>query len=167
MSDSTAAVSGHPVYAAGVIGSFSLALVLLLEVLGVFSGAEVGLRDSYRDYGFLVDADASQPGWALWLTGGLIYLLPWVLFEIPGTQRRLLVLVGVLVLLVLTSPVLALWLVYWNPASGLLALAWAGLCSLLWAKQHPMPCEGELLDESQREKIIAIEEGEESRRKQS
>ena len=167
MSSSTEAVSGHPVYAAGVIGSFSLALILLLQVLGVFDGGEVSLLEGYREAGFLLESGAAQPGWGLWLIGILVYVLPWALFEIPGTPKRLLVVGAMLVLLTLTSPVLALWQVYWNPMSTLLAAGWAGLCSLLWAWQHPMPCESELLDESQREKIIALDEREETRRKQS
>jgi hypothetical protein len=125
------------------------------------------LAESYQHMGFLLGGEVTQPGWGLWLLGGLVYLLPWALFEIPGTQRRLLVLAASLMLLALMSPVLGLWQVFWSPLSALVATGWAGFCSLLWARQHPMPCEREILDDSQRAKIIALDKREARRRKQS
>lgn len=131
----------HPITVAAVVGSFALAVVVLLRVLGIFGGSDTGLRNWYVGRGFSVPEGSVQPGWDFLLALVAVYGLVWFLFEIPGTGRRILVLVTALVLLGVGSPVLALWGVFWSPVGAMLGLAWGGFCAIHWARHHPMPCD--------------------------
>jgi hypothetical protein len=132
---------GHPFTAAAVVGSFALAVAVLLRVAGVFKGTDVSFREWYLERGFGVAAESVQPWWDFLLVLVAVYGLVWFLFETPGMTRRLLVLMTSLVLLLTASPVLALWGTFWSPVGVMLGVAWSGFCAILWARQHPMPCE--------------------------
>lgn len=132
---------GHPFTAAAVVGSFALAVVVLLRVAGIFNGSDASFRASYVELGFGVEAVGIQPWWDFLLVMGVVYAVVWLQFETPGTGRRVLVLMTSMVLLWAGSPVLALWGVFWSPVGVMLGVGWSGFCAILWARQHPMPCE--------------------------
>lgn len=141
MNAPTRTAHGHPFTAAAVVGSFTLALVVLLRVAGVFRSADGGLRDWFVGRGFGLDPGVVQPWWDFVVLLPVLYGLVWMVFETPGLARRVLVLLTAEVLLVTASLVAALWGVFWSPVGLVLAVAWGGGCALLWARQHPMPCE--------------------------
>lgn len=132
---------GHPFTAAAVVGSFTLALVVLLRVAGVFDAADAGFRQWFVGQGFAISPGSVQPWWDFPLVMLVIYSLVWLVFETPGMTRRLLVILTAEVLLLSASLVAALWGVFWTPVGLMLGVAWAGSCALVWARQHPMPCE--------------------------
>ncbi len=132
---------GHPVTVAAVVGSFALAVGLVVRASGVMRGAEEGLLHRYRDGGFPIAEGASQPWWGLVVILLLVYGLAILLLEIPGTSRRVMLAVTLLVLVAAASPVVALWGVFWSPLVAFVSGAWSAFCATLWAKHHTMPCE--------------------------
>jgi hypothetical protein len=124
-----------------VVGSFALAVGLVVQVSGAMSGAEAGLAATYRRAGFAIEEGATQPWWGLVLLLALVYGLALLLLEVPGTSRRIMLAVTLLVLAASASPVMALWGTFWSPLVAVVSGAWSGFCATLWAQHHPMPCE--------------------------
>lgn len=131
---------GHPLTVAAVVGSFSVAVGLLVRASGLLQGAESGLLAGYQAGGFPL-ASGTQPWWLILALLGLTYGLALVVLEVPGTPRRLLLAGTVLVLLAAASPVVALWGVFWSPLEALLCSGSSAFCATLWARLYPMPCE--------------------------
>ena len=141
MTDSPAHSShGHPLTVAAVVGSFSVAIGLVIRVSGVLQGAEQGLLARYQGAGFNLDA-SGQPGWGIVVLMALTYGLAWLLLEVPGLPRRVMLAFTALVLVAAASPVAALWGVYWSPMLAVVCGGWSAFCASLWAWHHPMPCE--------------------------
>lgn len=131
---------GHPLTVAAVVGSFSVAGGLVLRVSGLLQEAEAKLLARYQSAGFALE-EGVQPWWSIFLLLALTYGLAFLVLEVPGAIRRLLVAATVLVLVAAASPVAALWGVFWSPLGALLCGGWGAFCAILWARQHPMPCE--------------------------
>lgn len=130
----------HPRIVAVVVGSFAMAVGLVLRVSGVLLDVEHALLARYQEAGFPIEANG-QPWWAILLLLGLTYGLSYLLLEVPGLPRRLLLSVSFMVLVAAASPVAALWGVFWSPVVAILSAAWSAFCAILWARHHPMPCE--------------------------
>ena len=127
------------------------------------------LGDLYRKAGFAIGEAPGEPSWwGLLVLAAVSYGLALLLLEIPGVPRRLLVSCSFLVLVLVGSPVAALWGVFWSPFVALLAGAWSAFSATLWARHHPMPCEV-VVDEPGDGKVISIapETGEPQGRKQA
>lgn len=156
MNPTPPAVHGHPLTVAAVVGSCALAVGFLVEVSGLMQGADRVLWDLYRQAGFGIgEAPGGQSWWGLLALAAVAYGLALLLLEIPGTPRRLMVSVSFLVLVLVGSPVAALWGVFWSPFVALLGGAWSAFCATLWARHHPMPCEI-VIDQPGDGKVISI-----------
>lgn len=131
---------GHPLTVALVVGSFAVAVGLVVRVSGILQGAESGLLQRYQKLGFPIEA-SEQPWWSIGVLLLLTYGLAFVILEIPGTGRRAMVAGTFLVLMGAASPVVALWGVFWSPMVAVLSGGWSAFCATLWAQHHPMPCE--------------------------
>ncbi|NNC89457.1 MAG: hypothetical protein HKN82_13450 [Akkermansiaceae bacterium] len=157
--------------AAAVVGSFALALVLVLRIAGSFGRAEAWLLGSYEAGGFGIEAAFVHPWWGILVAAAGAYGLGWILLETPGLARRILLTATVMVLTAMASVVLGLWGVFWSPVATMTAMLWSGFCAMVWAHQHPMPCEAG--EEIAPRKVISIaekrnhEEPAENRRKQA
>ena len=127
--------------AAAVVGSFPFSLVLVLRMAGLLEQVETSLAGWYAARGFGVFSGAIQPWWDLLVVAVLVYVLVWLLFETPGTGRRVLLVLSATIMVLALSPVLALWGIFWSPLTAAIGLAWGGICAIMWARQYPMPCE--------------------------
>ena len=143
----------HPLTVAAVVGSLAMAVGLVLRVSGILLEVEKALAERYREAGFPVEA-SSQPWWAILLLLGLTYGLTYLLLEVPGLARRLLLSLSFLVVVAVASPVVALWGVFWSPAIAIFSAGWGAFCAILWAHHHPMPCE--IVGQPREGKVISI-----------
>lgn len=159
----TPPLHGHPLTVAAVVGSFALAVGLVVRVSGVMRGAEEGLLERYRSAGFPIEG-AGQPWWALLLLAVLTYGLSLLLLETPGTGRRVMLALTLLVLVAAASPVVALWGVFWSPLVAVVSGGWSAFCATLWARHHLMPCESAELPGDG--KVISIAGEQEKKRKE-
>ena len=155
---------GHPLTVAAVVGSFALAVGLLMRASGVLRGAEEGIHARYLAAGFPIGESSAQPWWGLLVLGVVVFGLALLLLEVPGTGRRALLALTVLVLMGAASPVMALWGTYWSPLGTLVSGGWCAFCATLWARHHPMPCE--VVEEPKDGKVISITKESDERRKQ-
>lgn len=130
----------QPRIVAVVVGSFAMAVGLVLRVSGVLLDVENTLLTRYQEAGFPIEANG-QPWWAILLLLGLTYGLSYLLLEVPGLPRRLVLSVSFMVLVAAASPVAALWGVFWSPVVAIFSVGWSAFCTVLWACHHPMPCE--------------------------
>ena len=130
----------HPLTVAAVVGSFAMAVGLVVRVSGVLLDAEKALLVRYQEAGFPIEA-SGQPWWAVLVLLLLTYGLAFLLLEVPGLVRRLLLAATFLVLVAAASPVIALWGVFWSPVVALLCAGWSAFCATMWARHHPVPCE--------------------------
>lgn len=124
-----------------MVGSFAFALALMMRTAGLLAEVERGLAQAFAARGFGEFWEARQPWWDLLLVAVLVYALVWLLFEIPGTGRRVMVLLSATTLVLALSPVLALWGIFWSPLNAMLGVVWGGFCAIMWARQHTMACE--------------------------
>ena len=132
----------HPLTVAAVVGSFAMAVGLVVRISGISLPVERQILLAYMELGFPVQA-AGQPWWAVLVLLGLTYGIALVLLEVPGFIRRVLLFLSCLVLVVSASPVVALWGFFWSPVVAIFCLSWSAGCAVLWARYHPMPCEME------------------------
>ena len=132
----------HPLTVAVVVGSFAMAVGLVVRISGISLPVERQILLAYMELGFPVQA-AGQPWWAVLVLLGLTYGIALVLLEVPGFIRRVLLFLSCLVLVVSASPVVALWGFFWSPVVAIFCLSWSAGCAVLWARYHPMPCEME------------------------
>ena len=133
-------VHHHPLTVAAVVGSFSMAVALVVRISGVSLTFERQLLSAYLELGFPV-GEGGQPWWAILVRLLLTYGIAYVLLEVPGFLRRLLFFLTCLVLVVSASPGVALWGLFWSPVVAVLCSSWSAGCAILWALYHPMPCE--------------------------
>jgi hypothetical protein len=128
---------GHvpmPVLLTGTMGLVLAAGLHLTGQLGTLDRAIAGL----------VSADAADlppalPQWSLWLaTATLAYGMALVVLEIPGNWRRAVILTSTLAVLSGWLPVTYLAGRHAAIAAPLVAAAWSGICSLVYATRHHM-----------------------------
>lgn len=150
----------HPLTVAAVVGSFAVAVGLVVRASGLLEGVETFLSATYQEAGF--PPGSEMLSWVkVVVLLGLTYGMAWLVLEVPGTSRRLLVAGTVLVLTAAASPVAALWGFFWSPLEVLLCGGWSAFCATLWARQHSMPCEQ--MEIPGKGKVIPIAEEQERR----
>jgi len=130
----------HPLTVTVVVGSFAMAVGLVVRISGISLWIERQILSAYMELGFPVNA-VGQPWWAVLVLLVLTYGIALVLLEVPGLLRRLLLFFSCLVLVVSASPVVALWGLFWSPVVAVFCLSWSAACAVLWARYHPTPCE--------------------------
>jgi len=70
------------------------------------------------------------------------FLLPFSILETPGHVRRVMLWLSCLMIVLGVLPVLGLSAKWWSQAPVLVAVVWSGLCAIIYAARHWMPCEG-------------------------
>lgn len=79
-------------------------------------------------------------GWAETVLLG--FLLPFSILETPGHLRRVMLWLSCLLIVLGVVPVLGLSAKWWTQAPVLISVFWGGLCAVIYAGRHWMPCEG-------------------------
>lgn len=133
---------GQVLVTAALIGSLALLLAGGLNLLGLLSRLDgliaAGLGGTLQASGF----PKALPGWGLWLgTAVIAYGLSLVLLAVPGTWRRLVLWLSLLLLIAGWAPVLALASHAPTIAAPLVAGLWSGACSLVYARSRHLPCD--------------------------
>lgn len=126
-----------------VLGAVSLLLAMAVDGLRIFSTGESALRAVLETGGFVFARELglrSVSGMILGLVAcfGMVAMV----LGSPGTMRRVMLGLSLMILVAMLLPVFAAWGIFWQPLSLLLGVLWAFLSSLLYADRHRMPCEG-------------------------
>ncbi len=133
--------SGHLLVPAAAIGSLSILLAAGLSVIGMLDRLDLliaGLvaREKAPDF------PQSLPEWSLWLAAlGFAFGLSFSILSVPETWRRLILWLTSLALITAWAPVLSLAAYAPDIATPLIAALWSGVCALVYAGKHRMPCD--------------------------
>lgn len=139
MSARSSLAPGHVVAPSLSIGTMSLVLVVGLDLLGVWNPLDAGatawterLGDGMRDV---------PAGMVLFMTMLGAYGLPLLMLASPQWWRRVILWMSALCLTAAWLPVLALASWKLPPCMPVMAVLWSGLCAMVYAQRHRLPCE--------------------------
>lgn len=90
----------------------------------------------------------------------LAFVISWIVLDCEGFARQSFVILLVLVLLVGTSLLGALWGWLLNPLLASVAVCSSGLLAMLYALQHSMPCDRRVIGKKANARLLAEESGE-------
>ena len=111
-----------------------LVLGLVCLLLGGGVGFANWLLASYQSQGFPeLTAVSESSATSLIVMVVTTFAAVFSLEGTPGTGRRVMLLVSGLVVLVLASPVFALWGIFWSPAVNVVSILWAGIAAMVHA----------------------------------
>ncbi len=132
---------GHVRVAAAAIGLLSILLAAGLSVLGILERVNGWIAKGLlagKANGF----PKSLPEWSVWLATGLLaFGLAFAILSVPGTWRRGVLWVTAVVLVAGWAPVLSLAAHAPDVAAPFIATVWSGVCALVYAGNHRMPCD--------------------------
>ncbi|MFU8893789.1 MAG: hypothetical protein ACNA8L_09185 [Luteolibacter sp.] len=128
---------GHVRLPVALMGSMGMALAAGLQVFGF-----LGLIDERLAHLLVVNpatlAPAITPA-TVWIATAMVaYGLAWVVLEIPGNWRRIVIWISTMVVIAAWLPVAAISHTQAPVAAPLVAAAWAGLCTIIYAARHHM-----------------------------
>ncbi len=132
---------GHVLVPASAIGGLSLVLAAGLAALGVIERANEGIarlvsRGGVETFG------KHLPAWVIWLAAVILaFGLAFAILATPGHGRRALLWITAVVLMAAWAPVLSLASHAPDIAAPWIATVWSGVCALVYAANHRMPCD--------------------------
>ena len=133
--------SGNVTIAVAAIGSLSILLVAGLALLGLLDRVNL-LISSMASQGKAGGFPKSLPGWAEWLFVILLaFGISFAILGVAGTWRRVMLWLTALVLIAGWAPVLALAAHAPDIGGPWVATLWSGVCALVYAGNHRMPCD--------------------------
>jgi hypothetical protein len=132
---------GHVAVPVAVIGSLSILLAVGLDLLGILgrlNEALAKMASQGKDPVF-PNSLPDGLGWLVAVLGG--FVLPLAMLGVAGAWRRWVLWISTLFLIVSWIPVLVL--AAYAPAIciPLVVVFWSGMCAVVYASRHQMPCD--------------------------
>lgn len=132
---------GHVLVPAAAIGGLSVLLaagleaIRMLDRLDAFLAGLISKGETPAKLIFL-------PAWMVWLPAMILaFLIPLAILNVPGTWRRAVIWITAVVLVAGWAPVLFLTARSPDIAPALIITIWSGVCALVYAGNHRMPCD--------------------------
>lgn len=133
--------SGHVLVPAAAIGGLSMVLAAGLKMLGILDRANTGIA-GLVSRGGAEHFPKHLPGWIIWIAAGLFaFGLAAAILGTPGQWRRAVLWITASVLVAAWAPVLSLASHAPDIAAPWIATLWSGVCSIVYAANHRMPCD--------------------------
>ena len=127
--------------AAAAIGLLSIGLAAGLSVLGIL-GRVNGVVAQGLLAGKATGFPKELPEWSVWAAAGLLACgLSFAILSVAGTWRRCVLWLTTVVLVAGWAPVLSLAAHAPDIAAPFIATVWSGVCALVYAGNHRMPCD--------------------------
>ncbi len=124
---------------------FSIVALLLgfaAELIGVFDGANAGLKAAWENGGITFSAATGLSNLSGLLIGTCaIFGIVAAVLGTPGDSRRTILGLSALALSLALIPVFAVWGIFWKPFGFTLGIFWGWFSSFIYARTHRMPCE--------------------------
>jgi hypothetical protein len=122
-----------------LIGTMSLGLAVGMSLLGFLDAPNAMMTEWIS----LLGGEAREiPASLMLLFAGFTAFFPVsVMLSCPGAWRRLIVWLSSLLLMLAWMPVLALAAWKFFPMIPLIAGVWSGMCAMIFAHRHSLPCE--------------------------
>lgn len=130
---------GHVLVPAAAIGSLSIVLAAGLHALGTLNVINAMIGRSLSNG---KELPKSLPMPVIWLVAILFaYGISFAILSVPGTWRRVVLWITAVVLIGTWAPVLALSAREPEISAVMIAVVWSGVCALVYAGSHRMPCD--------------------------
>ena len=127
--------------ATAAIGSLSILLAAGLSAFGILARMD-GLIAKGLLPGKVAEFPKSLPAWLVWLAAVLFaFGLSFAILSVPGTWRRSVLWITAIVVVACWAPVLGLAAHAPSISAPFIATVWSGVCALVYAGNHRMPCE--------------------------
>ncbi|MCH1420704.1 MAG: hypothetical protein L7W40_10415 [Akkermansiaceae bacterium] len=137
----------------------SLFLGTATELMGAFDGLNESVRGFWATNALELRGELGLPGKiGIVFTAVASFGLVAAILGTPGSVRRAILGVSVLLLSFTLVPVFAVWGYFWKPFGVILAVIWSWFSATVYAQTHRMPCEGRRGDDAQN--VIRLKEGE-------
>jgi hypothetical protein len=132
---------GHVLVPVAAIGGLSLALCGGLSLLGPLERVNAMIA-GFVSRGGLQDYPNRLPAWSIWLATVIFaFGLAYAILATAGNWRRVLLWISAVVLVAAWAPVLSLCAHAPAIAAPWIATVWSGVCALVYAGNHRMPCD--------------------------
>lgn len=133
--------AGNALIGGAAIGTLSILLVVGLKMLGILEKLDLFVSKSLSA-GQMPVFSKFLPPVAVWL-GALLFAfgIAFAILNVPGTWRRIMLWLTALVLLAGWAPVLSLAAYAPTVCAPWIAALWSGICALIYARNHRMPCD--------------------------
>lgn len=124
-----------------VIGSLSVMLAVGLSALRIIERLDDLIAARFLQKGASAFPQ-SLPESLVWLAAlVLAFALSYAVLSVAGTWRRVVLWVSTAVLVAVWAPVLSLAAHAPDVAAPLIVVIWSGVCSIVYARNHRMPCD--------------------------
>ena len=129
----------HTGLAAFAAGAMALALAFGFDLLHLMDRINPIFAKAFSPKGMGGTLLPLNP-WILWVgTAALAFSLPAIILHIPGTWRRMVVWVGLLLLTLSWAPVLILASLTPDIGVAVVAVLWSGVCAMFYSANHILP----------------------------
>lgn len=133
--------AGHVLLPAAAIGGLSIVLAAGLELLGVLVRVNAGIA-RIVSRGGAETFPKQLPAWCLWLAAVVFaFGLAAAILGTSGHGRRVILWLSAVMLVAAWAPVLSLAAHAPDIAAPWIATVWSGVCALVYAARHRMPCD--------------------------
>ncbi len=133
---------GHVKIAAPAIGLLSVVLVAGLGLLKI-TGRVNTMVSRLSSNGDIDAFPKALPDWSIWFFVFVFaFGIPFAILNVAGTWRRVMIWVSSMVVIAGWAPVLALAAHAPEIGAPWIATFWSGVCALVYAGKHRMPCDG-------------------------
>ena len=133
--------AGHVLVPAAAIGSLSTLLAAGLGALGILSRVNLAVSKLISQ-GKPAVFPKSLPEWSVWLATVLFaFGLAFSILNVQGTWRRVMLWITTMVIVAGWAPVLGLAAHAPEIGAPFIAAVWSGVCAMVYAGNHRMPCD--------------------------
>jgi hypothetical protein len=127
-----------------ICGAVGAVLTIILALIGRYAGLDLSLKEYYMGEPFYMPESSSggwHPAWDWLLVTVLTFGVSFAVLDTDKQWRRVMIILLFSVLVIISSPVLMLWDVFWSPVTVFIGVFWSWMCAYIYSCQHTMPCE--------------------------
>lgn len=138
----TAKAAGELMLPTVICGVVGCVLTIILSVIGRYEGIDLWLQEYYTGEPFyMAESGGWNEGWNWVLVLVLTFGVSFTVLDTDMKWRRVMIILLACVVILLSSPVLMLWDVFWSPVMVFVGVLWSWICAFIYSCQHTMPCE--------------------------
>ena len=133
---------GEVLIPALICGSVGTVLTTILFLINRYKSFDLSLKLKYETEPFLIQECTNLHGVWNWLLVLIVcFGISFAVLDSDRIWRRVTLFFLSLVIMIMASPVLMMWEVFWSPCMVVVGLLWSWFCAFIYSVQHTMPCE--------------------------
>jgi hypothetical protein len=127
-----------------ICGTVGAVLTIILALIGIYGTLDLSLKEYYMAKPFYMPEPSlsiSSPVWSWLLVVALTFGISFAVLDTDKQWCRVMMILLLSLVVILASPVLMLWEVFWSPVTVFVGVLWSWICAFIYSCQHTMPCE--------------------------